>query len=194
MTHSFGAIATEKISDELMWFIGIAEGDGCLYSNGKRFCFVVTQAEAAVLYRVRKIIGFGSVRTDFRPCRLQATPSFVDPKSPKLFQANSDRNYYRLIVSNREGIKKLIYLFNGRFVCSHRREQLSKWIIVWNHLYPKEYIRELQSDAKPTLLNAWLSGFLRRKGWLLDIHCTPQLNELYEARSKKVSGSPKSFL
>jgi hypothetical protein len=165
MTLCFRTNAPEKISDELMWFIGFAEGDGCLYTDGIRLWFVATQAEASVLYRVRNILGFGSVRADFRPRPMQANLSFVDPDSPKrTFQANSDRYYYRLTISNREGIKKLIDLFNGRFVCQHRREQLSKWILVWNHLYPKEYITELQSDAKPTLLNAWLSGFLDAEG------------------------------
>lgn len=164
MTESFGTSRLEKISDELMWFIGFAEGDGCLHSNGKRFWFVITQAEVAVLYRIRHILGFGSVRTDFRRGRLQASSFFVDPDSPKSFQPNSGRYYYRLVVSNREGVKRLIYLFNGRFVCQHRREQLSKWILVWNQLYPKEFIQESQSDAKPTLLNAWLSGFLDAEG------------------------------
>ena len=168
MTHSFGTNPPEKISDELMWFIGFAEGDGCLYTDGKRLWFVATQAEATVLYRVRNILGFGSVRTDFRTaqaCNLRMHATSVSPHYPeRVFQANSDRYYYRLIVSNREGIKKLIHLFNGRFVCQHRREQLWKWIFVWNHLYPKECIRELQSNAKPTLLNAWLSGFLDAEG------------------------------
>ena len=158
----------EKLSDELMWFIGFSEGRTALcflYRDEKRLLFFLTQGEACVLYKVRKILGFGSVRKDQHARfvrRSQEDLATIGAKAPRPKDWN--RPYFRLVVSHREGIKKLIQLFNGRFVCQHRREQLFNWISLWNRLHPKECINYLESTAEPTLMNAWLSGFLDAEG------------------------------
>jgi len=127
------------ISDELMWFIGSTEGDACFYTNGKRLWFIITQAEASVLYKIRSLLGFGSVKV------------------------TSD-NYYRFVITKREGIKRIIEICNGHLVCQARRKQFSKWLAVWNQTNPQEYIHELESFARPSYTNAWISGFLDAEG------------------------------
>jgi len=194
MTSNVGTNAREKISDELMWFIGFAEGDGCLHSNGKRFWFVTTQAEVAVLYRIRNLLGFGHVRTVCLPRPFQARPNASRRARVQPSQASFHRDYYRFVVSHRKGVKRLISLFNGRFVCQHRREQLSKWIFVWNQLYPKECIQELPSHARPTLLNAWLSGFLDAEGGF-SISIAPRSStSSRKPEAKRFRVQPKDFL
>ncbi|GJP30472.1 hypothetical protein CLOM_g2375 [Closterium sp. NIES-68] len=44
-------------------------------------------------------------------------------------------------------------------VCQARRKQFSKWLAVWNLTNPQEYIHELESFARPSSTNAWISGF-----------------------------------
>lgn len=132
---SFFFTQKNTISDELMWFIGFTEGCGSnFYTNGKRLSFIITQAEASVLYKIRSLLGFGSVKV------------------------RSD-NYYRFVITKREGIKRIIELCNGHLVCQARRKEFSKWLAVWNLTFPQEYIHELESFAKPSFTNAWISGF-----------------------------------
>ncbi|GJP39739.1 hypothetical protein CLOM_g24082 [Closterium sp. NIES-68] len=92
---SFLFTQNKTISDELMWFIGFTEGDGCFYTNGKRLWFIITQAEASVLYKIRSLLGFGSVKV------------------------RSD-NYYRFVITKGEGLKRIIELCNGRVSSSQK--------------------------------------------------------------------------
>jgi hypothetical protein len=68
-------------------------------------------------------------------------------------------NYYRFVITKREGLKGIIELCNGHLVCQARRKQFSKWLAVWNQTNPQEYIHELESFARPSYTNAWISGF-----------------------------------
>lgn len=117
------------------------QGDGCFHTDGKRHWFILTQAEVRILFQIRSMLGYGKVQC-------------------------TTKGYFRLEITNREGIKQLILIFNGRLVCSARKNQFSKWITVWNERYPDESICELNCVGEPSLSNAWISGFMDAEGGL----------------------------
>jgi len=55
----------KKINESFLhWFIGFAEGDGCLivFSKGKWVSFIITQKEKNILEIIQKELGFGSIK------------------------------------------------------------------------------------------------------------------------------------
>ena len=122
----------------LEWFIGFSEGDGALLLNKNQPRFVLTQKEGDILYLIQKTLGFGKI--SYYP-----------------------NDFYRYIVSNKEDIVKLIYIFNGNLVLLHRINQLSLWIHIFNlkqyYSYPCIMIPIL-----PSLNDGWLSGFIDAEG------------------------------
>jgi hypothetical protein len=135
-----------EISDTwLQWFIGFAEGDGAILSYKGQPQFVITQKEGKILYEIKSVLGFGTVR--YFP---------------------NGNGYYRYIVTDSKGILLLCLLFNGNLVLPYRVEQLSQWIIDLNAKLtsPKSQISgqipqitAITDTTKPSLKNAWLSGF-----------------------------------
>jgi len=148
-------IKNEFQSDLWKWLIGFAEGDGCLHTNGRRHWFILTQKENRVLYRARSIIGFGKIQKVEKRC---------EPSSDPGSNGRLKQIYYRLVITNREGIQKLIQAFNGQFVCEARKVQLSRWIATWNARFPQQQIVEQPSFTQPTLNHAWFSGFFDAEG------------------------------
>lgn len=148
-------------SDSWRWLIGFTEGDGCLHTDGKRHWYILIQKESKVLYRAKSIIGFGKIR------KVEKDGKF---------------NSFRLVITNREGIKKLLQAFNGQFFCQTRKIQLSRWITVWNTRYSNDKIIEKSFEPKTkakksaflivaqknpptvTLHDAWFSGFFDAEG------------------------------
>jgi hypothetical protein len=135
-----------EISDTwLQWFIGFTEGDGAILSYKGQPQFVITQKEGKILYEIQSVLGFGTVR--YFP---------------------NGNGYYRYIVTDSKGILLLCLLFNGNLVLPHRVEQLSQWIIDLNakltssrsQIYGQiPQITAITDTTKPSLKNAWLSGF-----------------------------------
>ncbi|RHW30283.1 hypothetical protein D1B31_23810, partial [Neobacillus notoginsengisoli] len=134
----FNKYSNKVISNEwLTWFIGFSEGDGAILNNRGKAKFVLTQKEGAILHHIQKVLGFGIVRE----CK----------------------GYYRFIVKDTNNILLLVYIFNGNLVLSQRQRQLGEWI---NTLNIKENLNLALNPImlKPTLSDAWLSGFTDAEG------------------------------
>lgn len=122
----------------LAWFIGFTEGDGGLHVyNG--YCLLgITQSEESVLQEIKSVLGFGRVYFD------------------------ESVNSYRYRVSGKSNILILATLFNGKFASKNKIEQLARWIEALNR--ESEVITHNPIPFKPTLSDAWLSGFADAEG------------------------------
>lgn len=131
--------------------------------------FVLTQKEESVLQHILSVLGLGTVRkTD-----------------------NNGIIVYRQVVENFTGILLLATIFNGNLVIPNRQEQLGKWLFDLNRklVTPGSRIYGLCSTIvispclfKPSLKDAWLSGFTdatlmdpRRRG-TFNVNITKRVN------------------
>ena len=153
----------------LTWFIGFSEGDGAILTYKGRPTFVITQKEKEILLHIQKVLGFGIVR--------------------------EYKSFSRYFVLDKQNIYLLTLLFNGNLVLEHRKSQLSYWIQALNKTIAsnKPALKNKQSLwtvdlseinlidklIKPTLNDAWLSGFTDAEGCF---------NVKIEKRSNTVTG------
>lgn len=140
------------ISDNwLSWFVGFSEGDGAILNNNRRPRFVLTQKEESILNHIKNTLEFGTVRK-------------ID---------TGGTVYFRYIVEDFKGVLLLALIFNGNLCLTHRVTQLGKWITEINLRLstPTSNIYGLCSNItlinnlfKPSIKNAWLSGFTDAEG------------------------------
>jgi hypothetical protein len=132
--------------DFLTWFIGFSEGDGNFIFSSKRFYFVINQKDPKLLFHIRKRLGFGKVQS----------------------YSQKGEIYYRFQVSDRQGIRRLFYLFNGNLVLEKTNQKFVDWItnanLIWNEKLKNEKDRKSKDNPKPSLENAWFSGFIESDG------------------------------
>jgi len=125
------------------WFIGFVEGKGSFIIN-KDDCLVfkITQSslDAQVLFNIKKSLAFGLVRVQ-------------DKKN--------NTHCYR--VEDKQGLFKIISIFNGNLFLDSQKEQFKLWLAAYNYKY-KENITYLDNNKKPGLSNSWLSGFTDASG------------------------------
>ncbi len=143
---------TTYISEDwLSWFVGFTEGDGAILNYNGRPRFVLTQKEESILNHIKNTLDFGTVRKN-------DTGGTV---------------YYRYIVEDFKGILLLALIFNGNLCLKNRVTQLGKWITEINLRLstPTSNIYGLCSTVslittlfKPSITNAWLSGFTDAEG------------------------------
>lgn len=128
------------------WFIGFTEGKECFQwwidRGRKRAGFNLEEKDPKVLYKIRKILGFGKV---------------VLTKNGWCYQ-----------VWDRQGLFRLYCLFLGNLILKKQQQQFLLWS---NFLtFPKEYeqpkvpVYYVESNKLISLKNAWLSGLLEAKG------------------------------
>jgi hypothetical protein len=133
-----------KLNDDFkLWFIGFVEGDGSFIVNKDGYLeFRITQSsqDAQILFMIKKKLGFGVVRIQ-----------------------DSIRNTHCYRVRDKNNILKLISIFNGNIFLNSRKEQFKVWISAFNLKY-KENILYLDKAFKPSLNDAWLSGFTDAEG------------------------------
>lgn len=140
--------------DFLQWFIGFSEGDGSFVfscSTGQlyyRHSFIINQKDPLVLYKIRTHLGFGTV---------------------KLYQDyKQGTSYYRYIVSNIDGIFRLIQIFNGQLILNKTQKRYAAWCDTFfkrPQVQQKGFSLDFQEFKRPCLLdNAWLSGFIDAEG------------------------------
>lgn len=120
------------------WFIGFTEGYGSFLVNKEGLLeFKITQpsVDAQILFFIKKRLGFGTVRVQ-------------DKKNQT----------HCFKVSNKDGLFKIISILNGNLYLESRKEQFKLWLFAYNKLYKQE-ISYIENLSKPSLDNAWLSGF-----------------------------------
>lgn len=142
----------------IQWFVGFSEGDGsfgfsCQTGQSHfRHDFIINQKDPQVLYKIRSTLGFGTVKhyNDFK----QGT------------------SYHRYIVSDIEGIFKLIQIFNGQLILNKTRLRYTEWC---NTFFKRPQVIKIGFSLRPlrdrlehlshcSLDTAWLSGFIDAEG------------------------------
>ena len=150
----------------LEWFIGFSEGDGSFIvskyknkngttANYERHFFIIlrNQKEAQILYNIRTTLGFGTVK-----------------KYRNKQQSGKISWNYRYVVSDLDGIKRLINIFAGNLILDKTNKRFKVWVNAYN-LRPTTIPISLpdnpQSHIEKNVLgtrNAWLSGFIDAEG------------------------------
>nr|YP_009327795.1 hypothetical protein [Epichloe typhina]APB96753.1 hypothetical protein [Epichloe typhina] len=133
------------LKDDLfkLWFVGFVEGGGSFIINEDGYLeFRITQSsnDAQVLFRIKKMLGFGVVRLQ-----------------------DSKRKTHCYRVRDKENLSKLISIFNGSIFLESRKIQFKLWLEAFNIKY-KENVLYLNEDFKPSLNDSWLSGFTDAEG------------------------------
>ena len=125
------------------WLIGFTEGDGSFIVNKDGYLeFKITQSslDAQVLFFIKKSLGFGVVR---------------------LQDKNNKTHCFR--VRDKEGLLKIISIFNGNIFLDTRNKQFRLFIYAYNKIYKKN-IKYIENKSKPDLSNSWLCGFTDAEG------------------------------
>ena len=125
------------------WLIGFTEGDGSFIINKDGYLeFKITQSssDAQVLFYIKKALGFGIVRVQDK---------------------NNKTHCYR--VRDKEGLFKIITIFNGNIFMATRKTQFKLFIAAYNKVY-KENIAYIDNIYKPDLSDSWLCGFTDAEG------------------------------
>ena len=125
------------------WFIGFTEGDGSFIINKDGYLeFKITQSsiDAQVLFFIKKNLGFGVVR--------------VQDKTNKT-------HCFR--IRDKEGLFKIISIFNGNIFLASRKIQFQLFIAAYNLKY-KQSIAYIDNNYKPDLNDSWLCGFTDAEG------------------------------
>jgi hypothetical protein len=134
-------ILNQNSKNFLTWFIGFSEGDGSFFFTEKRLFFVINQKKPKVLYKIRKELGFGSIREYIQ----------------------NEKTYYRFEISSKQNVLRLISLFNGNIVLDKVYDKFQKWVNKANQLW-EVGIFVKQKQPKITLNDGWLSGFIEADG------------------------------
>jgi intein/homing endonuclease len=129
---------------ELQWFIGFAEGDGCWQANLNRNLntFNINKKDPKVLYKIRKILGFGII---------------------KQYMKGTPQEYFRFSANSLDATEKLITLFNGNLRLQKSKERFSKYLQVYNERTGSQ-IPLIVKDNSITLKDSWLAGFIDADG------------------------------
>lgn len=128
----------------LEWFVGFSEGDGTFSYREEpqlRFLFEIGQKDPKILYKIRKVLGFGRVS----------------------FYSRDDKTYWRFSVEDKRGLQRIISIFNGNIVLPKRQFQFREWVLKGKRICHPNF---LLSDRRvfPSLETGWLSGFMEAEG------------------------------
>ena len=154
-----------KCSPEfLAWFIGFFEAEGYYAPRYKtivehenastwkiecapkpeanRITFELTQKDPKIIYKMRTLLGFGKVNS---------------------MTKKNGQVYFRYFTSKREHILRLTALFNGNLILNKRQRQFEKVIASINQMWQLN-LQIKTWQMKPSLNNAWLTGFVEGDG------------------------------
>ena len=138
------SVYLKKINKDFkLWLVGFSEGDGCFSVYKQRYVeFKITQSsnDAQVLFFIKKTLGFGSVS--------------IQDKTNKTHQ-------YR--VRHKQGLLKIIELFNGKVKTESKSIKFRNWIRCFNEIH-KENVVFYENVSPVSLNDAWLSGFTDAEG------------------------------
>lgn len=146
-----------KIIDQnfLEWLIGFIEGDGSFYyrkveNNKLRLGFKISQKDPKVLYRIKKTLGFGSVKE------------------------SANKRYWIYKVDDKKNFQRIFFLLNGNLVLTKRYIQFNNWIKIANQLNFLPANFQFKSIKRQiSKQTAWLSGFIDAEGCFYALLSTP---------------------
>lgn len=132
----------------LDWFVGFVEAQvyNCWMINSKstRHSFFLKHDDIVILYKIKKLLGFGKV---------------------KIYYKNNKIDYYKYIVNNKKGSYLLLLLFNGNLVLASNQKNFYIYYV----LICKKFCINLNYNSKLNIINleetAWLSGFFDERGF-----------------------------
>jgi hypothetical protein len=112
------------------YLAGLIDGDGH-FSSQQQLVIVFSSPDVKLAYFIKSVIGFGNVKQV------------------------KDKNAYLYVVSNKEGILKVLHLINGKLRTS------SKFNQVINNILPKYSEASIYFKMNETnnFLNHWIAGF-----------------------------------
>lgn len=127
----------------LEWFVGFSEGDGSFTTHSGRPIFVLNQADLAVLQKIRTELGFGRVEVFKQEGRL----------------------YGRYLVTKKDGIERLIHLFNGNIHLVKVHKRFENWVKRYNRSAKTQFmVKPCRFISSLTLNSSWVSGFFDAEG------------------------------
>lgn len=131
------------------WFIGFVEGKGSFTINKESFLefnIILSSKDAQILFYIKKNLGFGVVRAQ-----------------GKNNKTHDKTHCFR--VNNKEGLFKLISLFNGNFFMDTNKKDFKHFLKLYNLVHNKNIVY-IDKNYKPDLVDSWLCGFTDAKGFL----------------------------
>lgn len=136
-----------KLKKKFEWLCGFSEGDASW--NPANCSFIINQKESSVLYKIKKLVGYGSVNGPY-------------------FQKDGS-SYYRYYVGSLPGTAALINIFNGELVLDKSRSSFSKYVVAYNIIAARTTnkaipIKIINKGKIPSLHSGWLSGFIDAEG------------------------------
>ena len=136
-----------KLKKKFEWLCGFSEGDGSW--NAANCSFIINQKESSVLYKIKKLVGYGSVNGPY-------------------FALDGSR-YYRYYVGSLRGTAILINIFNGELVLDKCRNSFSNYVAGYNIIAGRTTnkalpIKVINKGKIPSFKSGWLSGFIDAEG------------------------------
>lgn len=139
--------------DRLLWFIGFLEGSGIWCA--KSLSVTVPQQSPKVLYKLKRVLRFGSVYKK------------TYKESRGLLSSHSNF-YYK--ISGIKANKAFIDLINGKLFLDSSNSEFGSYIKRFNAALAKtdggtiKHIRIRKMRHTPTQADAWISGFIDARG------------------------------
>ena len=124
----------------LEWFIGFSEGDGSfITTTNNRALFMINQKDVRVLYKIRQGLGFGTV--------------------------SKYHTHFRYIVADRDGVERLLAIFNGNLLLKKSNARFVQWLNRRNQWFPPGQHRAYKGPCSVhPCLSSWCSGFIDAEG------------------------------
>lgn len=124
----------KPLNDEMFghYLAGLIDGDGH-FSSQEQLVIVFSSPDVKLAYYIKSIIGFGNVKQV------------------------KDKNAYLFIISNKDGILKVLNLINGKVRTKNKFNQVLTNILL-HPKYAKENIK-FQINDSSSLDNHWIAGF-----------------------------------
>ena len=142
-THKKRGFLTPEEIKFLEWFIGFSEGDGSFFLKANRSIFVINQADAYVLNKIRTTLGFGTVQA---------------------YNQNG-RVFARYTIQGEENVLKLILIFNGNIHLEKVYNRFERWVNHYNTYATQPVLLKPRFNSENLTLNsAWIAGFFDAEG------------------------------
>ena len=176
--HQLSHINTKKTQhfQFLEWFIGFAEGDGTFsmrQEDGRpRFLFEVGQKDPKILYKIKRILGFGRVSSFTRKTVSRNAGGEIVEK---------ETEYWRYSVGDRRGLQRIMSIFNGNLVLPKRHAQFQNWVSKAEGLHSDDFSFDPR-PVSPSLITGWLSGFIEAEGCFHARFAAPSARSLLTKR------------